>query len=273
MDGLTFEIAERNSYHMASREVHTEIEIYYLTKGERLYFVENKTYHLSAGSVLLISSNRIHKTSACGGEHHARMLLEVQPRFLQPFKAMFPRVSFDHLFSFSSVICDQGSVYNKEICQMFEYINTLMNEHPYGYEEEIRSLVFMIFLCFARIVLMGQEEKAVVNPKYQKIYEVSEYMSSNMGTITTLDEICNEFYISKYYLCHSFKEVTGMSVISFLNMIRIRRAKTLLCETKLSVAQIARNVGYVSVPRFSNMFKRSEGLSPSEYRRQMPGVW
>ena len=59
-----------------------------------------------------------------------------------------------------------------------------------------------------------------------------------------------------------------MSVIAFLNAIRIRRAKILLSESRLSVAQVAQSVGFESAARFSNMFKRSEGMTPREYRRQ-----
>lgn len=268
MKDITFQVARRDSYTMASRETHADIEIYYLSQGERLYFVENRTYHLTQGAVILISSNRIHKTSSAGKQHHERMLLEVQPALLKDFARFFPEINFDYLLTRSAVICPPGNVFNTDIRRQFEKIQRLTAEQPYGYEAEVRCAVFMIFLSLQRMAFLDTEEEAVVSPKYQKIYEVAEYLSQHMDTITSLDQLCEPLYISKYYLCHSFKEVTGMSVIAFLNAIRIRRAKILLSESRLSVAQVAQSVGFESAARFSNMFKRSEGMTPREYRRQ-----
>ena len=65
MKNLVFAIAKRTSHDMRYYEVHQEIELYYLREGARIYLVEDRTYLVTPGSVLLISSNRIHKTSSC----------------------------------------------------------------------------------------------------------------------------------------------------------------------------------------------------------------
>ncbi len=268
MKNITFEVASRSHYVMAAHDIHTEIELYYLTRGERLYFVENRTYRLGAGSVIFISSDRIHKTSAIGDQPHERMLLEVHPNFLEACGRQFDNLNFDYLLNQTAAIVTPDSPYGPVIRSLFEEIRRLTEEKPYGYEAEVHCDVLKLFLNFQRSLSPKADRQMIFNPKHQKIYEVAEYVSKNMASITTLDGICSHFFISKYYLGHSFKAVTGLSVMAFLNATRVQRARVLLSETDQSVAQIAKAVGLGTVARFTDVFKRIEGITPHEYRRR-----
>ena len=152
---------------------------------------------------------------------------------------------------------------------VYEEIDRLTKEKPFGYEEEVRCNVFKLFLNFHRSLRSDAAERVVLSSKHQKIYEIVEYISGNMGEIDSLDSLCAQFFISKYYLCHSFKEVTGMSVMAFLNMTRVLRAVVLLGEDNMTIAQIAKAVGFGTVARMTDVFKRIEDITPHEYRRRL----
>ena len=68
------------------------------------------------------------------------------------------------------------------------------------------------------------------------------------------------------YLGRIFKEETGQAFTAYLNQVRIREAKRLLVETDKSVASISAAVGYLSQGYFTNLFKKSVGCFPREYR-------
>lgn len=267
MKNISFSVAKRDkNFFMPYHEVHTEIELYYLKEGERLYFVENRTYHLSKGSSILIGSNRIHKTSSAGEQPHERMLLEVHPDLLHGFSSCFPGVCFDYLTSHNVVIVRPDNPLSRTIAGLFEEISDLYREKPFGYEEEIRCNTFKILLNFHRCIDDPVDEQALQSPKHQKIYEVTEYISAHMAEIESLDSLCSHFYISKYYLCHSFKEITGLSIMSFLNMTRVLRACVLLREDTMKIPQIAKAVGLGSTAHFTEVFKRIKGMTPQKYR-------
>lgn len=268
MKHMSFAAVKRDKHIMVYNEAHPDIEFYYLKEGERLYFVENRTYHLTAGCSILISSNRIHKTSSIGEQSHERMLLEVHPDFLSVLSAAYPQVNFDYLLSQTAVITTPDNPYGQVIASLFEEIDRLTKEKPFGYEEEVQCNVFKLLLNFHRSLGTSVDEHVVLSPKHQKIYEIVEYISANMGEIDSLDSLCAQFFISKYYLCHSFKEVTGMSVMSFLNMTRVLRATVLLRENNLTIAQIAKAVGFGTVAHFTDVFKRIEDITPNEYRKR-----
>ena len=268
MKNIHFTIAKRTSHHMRFFEVHQEIEMYYLREGSRIYFVEDRTYPLTAGSVLWIGSNRIHKTSSNGQQPHERLLLQVHPDFLETCVPFFPDVSLDFLLSKTAVLSTPDSPYNAVIRQSFEEIERLNRERPIGYESEIKLNVGKLVLSFLRTLCDSDEGNILNSPKHQKIYEILRYIGSNMEHITSLDMLCQHFYISKYYLCHSFKEVTGLSVMAFMNMTRVLRASVLLQQDTMSVAQVGKAVGFKNLAQFTSVFKRLVGLTPNEYRKR-----
>ena len=70
-------------------------------------------------------------------------------------------------------------------------------------------------------------------------------------------------------MCHIFKEITGMSILTFLNTARIRKACLLLTTTDKPVTWIAQETGYESASRFSRTFKKEVGMTPREYRKAL----
>ena len=72
--------------------------------------------------------------------------------------------------------------------------------------------------------------------------------------------------MSKYYLCHVFKENMGVSVFNYLIWLRMEEARRLLATTTLKVSQVGSRVGYADPNYFITAFKKQEGVTPTEYR-------
>ena len=83
----------------------------------------------------------------------------------------------------------------------------------------------------------------------------------------TLEELAEEYHVSRYYLAHAYKEVTGYSIKNYRMLCRIAEAKELLVGTSLSVSDICDRVGFPDTSNFSKYFKKKEGYTPSEYRQ------
>jgi len=83
-----------------------------------------------------------------------------------------------------------------------------------------------------------------------------------------LDELAERFFINKFYLTRIFKEQYGYSVVNYIMVLRIARAKQLLRFSDLSMEKIGEACGMPDANYFSRVFRRVEGTSPSEYRKQ-----
>lgn len=82
----------------------------------------------------------------------------------------------------------------------------------------------------------------------------------------SLDEMAEQLHVNKYYMCHLFREKTGVSIMRYRNSRRLQLSKELLITTDLSIAEIADRSGFNTVSYFGESFKRQERLSPGEYR-------
>lgn len=63
--------------------------------------------------------------------------------------------------------------------------------------------------------------------------------------------------------------MTGLTFTEYLNYIRVKEAKELLCKSAESITQISEKVGYESITHFGRVFKKLTGVSPLKYRKQM----
>lgn len=93
------------------------------------------------------------------------------------------------------------------------------------------------------------------------------YISNNYMKELSIDDICNEVNLSKYYFCKIFKEYSGISIHKYLNEYRINKSKELLSYSKLTITSIAIEVGFNNSLTYIRCFKQSTKMTPSEYRK------
>lgn len=96
---------------------------------------------------------------------------------------------------------------------------------------------------------------------------VRRYIDLHFKEPLTLDQLSEEAHMNKYYLSHVFKREYGVSPINYMISRRIDESKYLLAETDLSMSQIAQLLGFSSSSYFSQAFRKTQGVSPMEFRQ------
>ena len=111
-------------------------------------------------------------------------------------------------------------------------------------------------------------EDSMVSKKRMELTKLKEYLDEHYTEKISLDELAIHFFINKYYLTKIFKETYGTTINSYIIAKRITRAKQMLRFTDMTLEEIAIAVGMNGGNYFSRMFKKIEGISPREYRKQ-----
>jgi two-component system response regulator YesN len=96
---------------------------------------------------------------------------------------------------------------------------------------------------------------------------ISERFSQDLN----LDDISKEVHISPQYLSRLYKSETGENFIDRLTSVRIENAKKLMKESRYSIKEICYMSGYSDPNYFSKLFKKHEGISPTDYQKQVQG--
>ncbi len=99
------------------------------------------------------------------------------------------------------------------------------------------------------------------------LQEVRRFIDENYSSDITLAGVAREAGLSKSYLSRRFKRRFQVSFSTYLNQLRIDEARRLLRSTDMSVREIAAEVGFNDSNYFSRVFKKEEGLTPTEYRQ------
>ncbi|ABR34342.1 2-isopropylmalate synthase [Clostridium beijerinckii] len=102
-----------------------------------------------------------------------------------------------------------------------------------------------------------------------RMTEVLNYIQSNYKTVT-LEKLSETFYLSKPYLSKYIKESTNSTFVDIVKQIRMDKAKSLLKGSGMTVENIAEQVGYENVEHFIRLFKKAYGITPVEFRNNIP---
>jgi AraC family transcriptional regulator len=97
--------------------------------------------------------------------------------------------------------------------------------------------------------------------------KLAQFIEQHLAEEISLAALARLAQLSPYHLCRAFKQSFGMPPHRYLTGRRVERAKSLLAERKLSVTEIALDVGFAATSAFIAVFRRSTGQTPTEYRR------
>ena len=101
----------------------------------------------------------------------------------------------------------------------------------------------------------------------EDVDRIKEILTSNLSKDISIKEIAEITGISQFYMMHMFKKATGSSINKYKTALKIIQAKKLLINTSKSITDIATECGFNSISYFSDRFIKSEGVTPSEYRK------
>lgn len=94
-----------------------------------------------------------------------------------------------------------------------------------------------------------------------------EYLHGHYAEKVSLERLSAMFHVTVSHMARTFKKHTGQSIGSYLNEIRIGKAKKLLAEPDASIQEIAVRTGYESLNNFYKYFKAETGMTPAAYRQ------
>ena len=133
---------------------------------------------------------------------------------------------------------------------------------PVDYEEFGSCIDALKITLFERRMEAGtehQEERAITG--------ITRYLQEHLAEDISLAILAEQFHLNAQYISQLFKSEIGVGFLTYLTNIRMEKAKKLLLSTALSIAEVAEQSGYGDYRVFTKVFKKSEGVTPSQYRR------
>ena len=242
--------------HVSQREDLVSFLCFIVLSGEGELSYEEQTYQLSQGDCVFIDCRKAYSHSTSDNLwflQWCHFYAPSLPAVYEKYKERGGRPVFhpDNLTPFTSLLTD---LYN--LASSSDYIRDMR------INEKLGTLLTL---------LMEQSwhpESKTVSRKRLELAEIKEYLDEHYTEKIVLDELSEKYYINKYYLTKIFKETYGSTISNYLIAMRITKAKQLLRFTDMTVDEVGSAVGMGDANYFSRMFRKVEGISPREYRKQ-----
>ncbi|WP_028590882.1 AraC family transcriptional regulator [Paenibacillus massiliensis] len=252
--------------------IHDWIEINYMYDGSCTQIINQNTYSLEKGQILLVDSDTVHTIEPLG---ESDILINIVIRKEYFNSNFFNRLASDSpLSSFFINSITEGNAHDSFILFRSENSRRLpifMNEffcewfEPSTRSAEMLDSLFSLIMMELIDIYENDSTEEGNRLKKNPIVPILKYIEEHYRTCT-LNSTAAHFNINANYLSSQLKKYTGMSFITLLHQQKIHFAKTLLINSTMSVTEIANYVGYENVSFFYKKFNSICGCSPKEYR-------
>ena len=124
--------------------------------------------------------------------------------------------------------------------------------------------------CIDNLKISLFKQQISAQPEVQQermISKITRYLQEHLAEEVSLTVLAEIFHLNGQYISQLFKSEIGVNFLTYLTNIRIEKAKQFLLSTSLSIAEVAEQSGYGDYRVFTKVFKKSEEITPSQYRR------
>lgn len=128
-------------------------------------------------------------------------------------------------------------------------------------QSQMRNMLLSILNIYDKQIVSDIE----LYNKYDRVYQ---YINDNLYADTSVSQICSYAGFSQTYLGQKFKSDTGQTIKTYLTISLIEKIKYMLQCTRMSISEISETLHFSSEFYFSHFFKKSAGITPSEYRKK-----
>jgi AraC-like DNA-binding protein len=245
---------------------HNGYELIFITEGESHFMINDSNYTFCKNSLIFINNVEKHKMYPLKTPY-SRYMIIIDSNYLdsilkepallsifkirpEDFKHGF-KIKDEHVPLMKNLLEKLHKIYlDKEVFWHIEFLSVLSSFLVLNYRE---------YADHFPIMNIGKLE--------QRILEIQQYIDKHFKQDITLESISTDFFIDKYYLSHSFKDITGFTVKQYILLKRIAYAKNQLYYTNHDITTIALDSGFNSQSNFIRLFKKKETITPLQFRK------
>lgn len=258
-----------------------DYELLYVKEGEIQVTIEDENYSGKPGDIFFFRPKQRHSISVQGNKpfrqphiHFDFFSQPDSPKVKISFKPL-AQMSDSEMTLFREDVADKfgikfpGKINIRKVDyfekMLFDIIYEYNTKLPF-YETSVKGMMIRLLTYLMREIYWSNNPTVYSN--MEELRDIKEYLDCNFRRVVSLEELVDQFNMSKYHLIRHFKRAFGMTPIQYHQLLRIEKVKEMIQYTNLSIGRIAEEFGFDSINTFSRAFKSLEGVPPSYYRKR-----
>ena len=242
----------------STAHTHACTELFYCLSGEGQFYISGQLYPVRPDDLVIVNPQVEHTELSLNAAPLEYVVLGIS--------------GIEVLFGKSD---DPYAILNckdqrERLCTLLHMLLAEADHSLDGYETVCQDLLEVLLIWLVRTSTLSlQLQKSPARSDNRECAEIKRYIDTNYREDISLDKLAALAHLNKYYLAHAFQKEYGVSPITYLSRRRIEESKYLLGNTSHTLAQVSELLGFSSPSYFSQCFRKAEGISPNEYRRQV----
>ena len=249
---------------------HAFYEIYIFISGDVNYTIEGRTYKLRPGDILLTNNSDIHRAEITPSKTpYERIVIWLNNSF---FNGLLD-IGEDLTACFQDASNRNYRLFRPNKAQMLkiqDICHTIEQERSHNKLESrimAYSAIMEILVLLSRVYYEISDSAGHEVTENEQINQIVSYINNHFNEDLSLEYLADQFYLSKYYLSHQFKQFTGLSLYQFIMKKRLTIARNMLMSGK-NVTEACTECGFNDYSNFLKAFKREFGEKPSEFMKK-----
>lgn len=264
-----FEIQHKRDTYLKGVELHHHdfYEIYYLVSGDVTYVIEGKLCRILPGDLLLVSPRELHQVSIKPDmAPYERYVLWISKPAIEKLSTaqtnlewgLNPtRPGYTNLIRLTPE--QRITVRN-----LMESIFQESDSDSFGSDLLRENLASQLLVQINRLAMLHRNEQEHFVHSSRIVNDVVDYVNHHYRERLTLDQLAEQFYVSKYHLSHEFQKHMGTGIYRYIQKKRLQIARQLLASGERPSA-VSGLCGFGDYAGFYRAFTAEYGTSPSEY--------
>jgi AraC-like DNA-binding protein len=258
-------------------EVHDFWELVYIESGDALITSDDEKIPVSAGDLFFHKPGEVHAIESINGSYIRAYFISFSSA--SEITKLFDRLKITIRHEQKTMLkklCDEAlTLYDNKPeyeKQADFYSDKLKADTPTGAQQLFRMhfeefLISVIRLIEEKENVFFYESKAELDAFIFR--RLTEKLKKSIYSELSITELCDELGCGRTYLSILFKKNTGDTIMNYYNILKINEAKSLIEEGKLPLSEISELLHFSTRFYFSRVFKRIEGITPSEYKAKL----
>lgn len=239
---------------------HNHAELFYIVGGRGQFLIDDQLYPVNTNHLVIINPNVT----------HTEVSLNAQP--LEYIVLGIEGIELSITETSNGQFCILDHFESMDITSCLRNILREMEQKQPGYEDICQAFMEILIIRLMRSTGLSVPVEPMNSVGNHQCAAVRRYIDQHFKEALTLDQLAEEAHMNKFYLSHAFKQEYGVSPINYMISKRVEESKYLLAETDLSTSQIAQLLGFSSLSYFSQVFNRTQNISPKEYRKSQKNM-
>lgn len=245
---------------------HDCLELDLVEQGSGKYIIGGRLYPICKGDIFVINNLERHLAIHDDGEFTMTVVVFDSDYVWKKYGQDYLKPFYQRGQNFSNRIHRENEGY----AAMRKAFSNMLQEtvsRRAGWEMVTEANANLLLALIYRHYQEKRELQDYPSQSFDRISRALEYIDTHFVESITLDQLARETSLSRTHLCKCFKDITGQTLFTYIEQVRVQHACYLLSTSGKSLTETAMESGFENISYFNRVFKKVCGCTPGQYRR------